>query len=119
MVRGSHKPPSRIKYEQNHPVSSCRLDRETHDLLERFLEDAGISFAQFVKSQLGIVKLEMPDVKKIDIEAYKEGYAEATNEYRIQFKCQRCGKPMTVIPNSKLHKAIIDHLEGLWSHANC
>jgi len=119
MVKGRHKPPSRIRYEQSHPVSSCRLDKKTHDLLKQRLEYDGISFAQFVKSQLGILELKMPDIKKIEKEAHQKGYAEAVNEYRIQLKCHRCGKPMTVIPNSKPHKAIRDHLEGFWNHINC
>ena len=119
MVKGSHKPPSRIRYEQNHPTLSCRLDKQTHDILQKRLDDAGLSFAQFVKSQLGILELKMPDVEKIDMEAYLEGYAEAKNEYRIQIKCHICEKPITVSPNSQMHKAIIDHLEGLWRHKNC
>ena len=119
MVKGRHKPPSRIRYEQSHPVLSCRLDKQTHDLLQKRLDDAGLSFAQFVKSQLGVLELKMPDIKKIEKEAYQKGYAKAVNEYRIQIKCIQCGKPMTVLPNSNMHKGIIDHLEGLWSHTNC
>lgn len=119
MVKGSHKPPSRIRYEQSHPVFSCRLDKKTHDLLQKRLDDAGLSFAQFVKSQLGILELKMPDAKKIEKEAYQKGYAKATHEYRIQLECHKCGEPMTVIPNSQMHQAIRDHLEGEWSHTNC
>jgi len=119
MVRDSHKPPSRIRYEQSHPVLSCRLDKKAHDLLQKRLDGAGLSFAQFVKSQLGVLELKMPDVKKIERDAYQKGYAKAVNEYRIQINCQQCGKPITVMPNSQMHKAIIDHLEGLWNHAEC
>lgn len=119
MVKGSHKPPSRIRYEQSHPTLSCRLDKQTHDFLQKRLEDSDLSFAQFVKCQLGILEFEMPDVKAIDREAYQEGLAEATNKYRIQIKCQQCGKPITVRPHSQMHETIIDHLEGLWSHKNC
>ncbi len=28
-------------------------------------------------------------------------------------------KLMAVVPNSGMHKAIIDHLEGLWHHTTC
>ena len=119
MVKGSHKPPSRIRYEQSHPVSSCRLDKKTHDLLQKRLDDAGLSFAQFVKSQLGVLELKMPAVKMIERKAYQKGYVKATHEYQIQLECHKCGEPMTVIPNSQMHEAIIGHLEGLWSHKNC
>lgn len=119
MVKGRHKPPSRIRYEQTHPTLSCRLDKQAHDLLQKRLDDDGLSFAQFVKSQLGILELRMPDAKSIEKEAYQKGYAKAVNGYRIQIKCHKCGKSITVRPNSQMHKAIIDHLEGLWSHKNC
>ena len=119
MVKGSHKPPSRIRYEQTHPTLSCRLDKQTHDLLQKRLKDVRLSFAQFVKSQLGILELKMPDIEKINIEAFQEGYTEGINECQIQIKCPKCRKPMTVIPNSQMHQAIRDHLEGLWSHKNC
>ena len=119
MVKGSHKPPSRIRYEQSHPTISCRLDKQTYDLLQKRLDDADLSFAQFVKSQLGILELEWPDLEEIDRKAYQEGLAEATNKYRIQIKCQRCGEPITVMPHSQMHETIKDHLEGLWHHTNC
>ena len=34
MVKGSHKPPSRVRYEQAHPTLSCRLDKETQTALK-------------------------------------------------------------------------------------
>ena len=119
MVKGKHKPPSRIRYEQTHPTLSCRLDKQTHDLLQKRLDDAGLSFAQFVKSQLGVLKLKKPDIKMIEKEAYRKGYAKAVNGYRIQLLCNICGEPMTVRPKSDLHEAIRGHLEGEWSHTNC
>ena len=119
MVKGRHKPPSRIRYEQTHPVFSCRLDKQTHDLLQKRLDGAGLSLAQFVKSQLGVLELKMPDVNKIEKEAYQKGYAKAVNAYRIQLSCYKCDVPMTVIPNDQMHQAIRDHLEGTWSHTNC
>ncbi len=119
MVKGRRKSPSKIRYEQSHPTLSCRLDKQTYDLLKKRLDDADLSFAQFVKTQLGILELEWPDVEEIDREAYQEGLAEATNKYRIQIKCLRCGEPITVRPHSQMHETIRAHLEGLWSHKNC
>ena len=119
MAKDSHKPPSRIKYEQSHPTLSCRLDKKTHDLLDKRLKDNGLSFADFVKSQLGIVQLKIPDIKKIQSEAYQKGYAKATNDYRIQLFCRKCGKPMTVTPNDNLHKAMRNQFEGTWFHSSC
>ena len=53
--KATHKPPSRIRYEQSHPTVSCRLDKDTHALLKQRLEDlGGVSFADFVKDSLGL-----------------------------------------------------------------
>ena len=119
MAKDSHKPPSRIKYEQSHPTLSCRLDKQAHDLLHKRLKDNGLSFADFVKSQLGVLELKIPDVKTIQKEAYQKGYTQAKNDYRIQLLCNKCGKPMSVSPDSKLHKAMRDKFEGLWFHTSC
>ena len=81
MVKGSHKPPARIRYERSHPTVSCRLDRDTHDLLKQRLEDlGGISFADFVKDSLGLLQLKMPDIEEIKGTAYEEGYNQAAED---------------------------------------
>jgi len=65
-VKGTHKPPARIRYEQSHPTVSCRLDKDTHDLLKQRLEDlGGVSFAYFVKDSLGLLQLKIPDIREI------------------------------------------------------
>jgi hypothetical protein len=119
MVRGKHKPPSRVRYELSHPVFSCRLDKQAHDLLQARLDADGLSFAEFVKAQLGVLELKMQDINRIEKEAYKKGYDNATTEYRIQMLCRNCGKTIIVMPNSNLHKAIKEHLEGVWFHTDC
>jgi len=50
MVKATHTPPARVRYEQSHRTVSCRLDKDTYDLLKQRLEDlGGVSFADFVK----------------------------------------------------------------------
>lgn len=51
-VRKSRKPPSRKRYEDEHPTRSCRLDKEDDELLREHLEHTGRSFADFVKDHL-------------------------------------------------------------------
>lgn len=51
--KGSRKPPSRKRYEEEHPTISCRLDRDTYMCLKGYLESTGCSFADFVKDALG------------------------------------------------------------------
>jgi len=121
MVKGNHKPPSRVRYEKGHPTMSCRLDKDTHDLLKQRLEDlGGVSFADFVKDSLGLLQLKMPDVEEIKEIASGEGYNQATEEYQIWYYCAVCQKRIDVVPNSDSHKAIIGYMKDKgWAHASC
>jgi len=119
MVKSKHKPPSRIRYEESHPTLSCRLDKQTRNLLKQHLKNGELSLSQFIKAQLGVLELKLPDVKKVEKEAYKEGYAKATSEYRIEIKCHKCGKPITIRPRSNIHQAVREWFEGDWHHTNC
>ena len=119
MVKGSHKPPSRIKYEQNNPTISFRVSREVHDKLKDHLAKRHVSFADFVKESLGVQQIQIPDVGKIKQAAWNQGYRKAKATYEIYLSCGECQQPISIKPNSDIHRAIIDHLEGLWSHTTC
>ena len=121
MVKGNHKPPSRVRYEKGHPTMSCRLDKDTHDLLKQRLEDlGGVSFADFVKDSLGLLQLKMPDVEEIKEMAWGEGYDQAEKNYRIWYYCAVCGKRIDMSPDSDSHKAMIGYMEEHgWGHASC
>ncbi len=119
MAKTTHKPPARIRYEQSHPTVSCRLDKDTHDLLKQRLEDlGGVSFADFVKDSLGLLQLKMPDVEAIKETAWGEGYDQAEEEYRIWYFCSVCQEPIYMSPNGNDHKAMIGYMKG-WKHGNC
>ncbi len=47
------KPPSRERYEQEHPTISFRLDKEIKQSLKEHLNGTGSSFADFIKGALG------------------------------------------------------------------
>jgi len=84
MVKATHKPPARIRYEQSHPTVSCRLDKDTHELLKQRLEDlGGVSFADFVKESLGLQQTKMPDIEETKEKAYEEGYDQAEKDWQI------------------------------------
>jgi hypothetical protein len=121
MVKTSHKPPARLRYEESHPTVSCRLDKDTYTLLKQRLEDlGGVSFADFVKDSLGLLQLKMPDVKEIKEKAYDEGYDQATEDHQIWYFCSVCGKRMEMSPNDDDHKALIGYMkEHRWAHAGC
>ena len=115
-VKATHKPPARIRYEQSHPTVSCRLDKDTHDLLQQRLEDlGGVSFADFVKQSLGLIQ---PDIDEIKQEAYNEGYDQAVEDWQIWHYCAVCRKRIYIEPNDNAHKAIIGYMED-WGHPSC
>jgi len=118
-AKTTHKPPSRAKYEQSHRTMSCRLDKDTRDLLKQRLEDlGGVSFADFVKDSLGLLQLKMPDVEEIKDEARGEGYDLAMKDYQIWYFCSVCRKRIDMSPNGNDHKAMIGYMKG-WTHASC
>jgi len=120
MVRHTHKPPARIRYEQSHATVSCRVDRDTYDLLKQCLEDGGISFADFVKNSLGLLQLKILDTEKIKERARNEGYNQAMDYYQIWYYCAVCGERIYMKPNSDSHKAMIGYMkEHGWAHAGC
>ncbi|MBA7467588.1 hypothetical protein ES707_02809 [subsurface metagenome] len=116
-AKAIHKPPSRIRYEQSHPNVTCRLDKDTHNLLKQRLEDlGGVSFADFVKDSLGLLQLKMPDID----EARGEGYNQAEEDYAIWYYCAVCGKRIDMSPNGNGHKAMIGYMkEHGWGHSTC
>ena len=56
MVKVKHKPPSRIRYEQTHPVIAIRVNAELYHKLKELKEMGDKSFADILKEALGIQK---------------------------------------------------------------
>ena len=77
-------PPSRIKYDDNHPVVSCRVSKETFDRLTESKKLDGKSFADILKIGLGIAEdgdKKLVEQKKLSWdEGYNEGYDEGHND---------------------------------------
>jgi len=121
MVKATHKPPAQVRYEQSHPTVSCRLSRDVYDLLKQRLEDlGGVSFADFVRDSLGLLQLNMPDIREIKEKAYDEGYNQAVEDWQIWYYCAVCRKRIDMSPNDNDHKAMIGFMKDHgWGHASC
>ncbi len=121
MTKSTHKPPSKIRYEQSHPALSCRISKDAYDLLKQRLEDlGGVSFADFVKDSLGLLQLKMPNSEEIKETAWGEGYDQAEKDCQIWYYCAGCGKRIDIGPNSNSHKAIIGYMKDVgWAHESC
>jgi len=121
MVKATHKPPARIRYEQSHPTVSCRLSRDEYDLLKQRLEDlGGVSFADFVKDSLGLLALKMPDIEEIKERAWDKGYDQAEKDCQIWYYCAACGERIDMEPNDDSHKGMIGYMkEHGRGHPSC
>ena len=62
MVKGKHKPPSRIRYERAHPVVSVRVSKELCQELKDLSKVTGKTFADFLKEGAGITKKQIDKV---------------------------------------------------------
>ena len=117
MVKGSHKPPSRIRYEQSHPVISLRISTELKEELQNYLAHREESLADFIRESLGVQK---PLIEKIEKAAWNKGYDRAEEDYRIRYPCSKCGRVIEMLPGSSWHKAIMEFLkEKGFKHLKC
>jgi hypothetical protein len=118
MGKGSRKPPSRIKYEQNHPTVSCRIAREVYDRLQEMKEE-GRSFADILKIGLGILELKAKKDEQAYSRGYRDGYHQAEFKFKITYACNVCGGPIVV--NTRDEKeAIKQYMEDQgWGHREC
>jgi len=120
MVKAIRKPPSRVRYEQSHPVVSCRLDRETYQRLKARLAELEVSFADFVKDALGSLEVKLTDNEKRDIALYEAGCKDTEELCEIWYFCAVCGKRIDMSPDGNDHKAMIGYMKKHgWGHASC
>jgi len=123
MAKGKSKPPSRIKYERSHPTISCRVSMDTYKQLEKIKSKENKSFADILKVGMGILEAKAEQESAIEekafLEGYEEGYSEAKSEFRVSYRCDICGKVMTV--NSEEERAAVAEYmkEHRWGHTKC
>lgn len=102
MVKRRHKAPSRIRYEQSHPVISFRIRQDLHDRFKTLLKNRNQSAAEFlgecVDKQENIFSLGR----------------------LVTIPCSICGKPMSLDVNvSPGIKETLKEAFNKWCHASC
>ena len=113
MVKGKNRPPSRIRYEQTHPVIAIRVDMETEARLRALAEDSGKSLTTLIKENPGLQEDEYTG-------AWSKGHDEGTKEHQIWYYCAVCGKRINMTPSGNDHKALISYMkEHGWRHHAC
>jgi len=113
MVKGKNRPPSRIRYEQTHPVIAIRVDKETAERLKDLARESGKSLATLIKENLDMQEAEYT-------EAWAKGYDKGQRDHQIWYYCAVCGKRINMTPSGNDHKALIDYMkERGWGHQAC
>ena len=107
-----HAPPSRLRYEQEHPTVSFRIPRSLKEDLSQILAVSEQSFADFVKEALRVKERTVGA-------AYENGHSAAKSTYLLTYRCSVCGKIAEAI-NSEAKIAAREYLEDIeWAHDGC
>ena len=115
--------PSRIKYEQNHPVISSRAPKEIRDRIEAVKKAERKSILDILKVGLGILEAKVRAEKDIRAEAYQEGmeygYDAGRELYMVTYPCAVC-KEMIEVTTDEEKEAIAEYMaEQGWGHSEC
>ena len=116
-------PPSRIRYEQSHPIISCRVSREIYDRLVEAKEAEDKSFADILK--IGLGKQEVQSKKILEAktkgmdEGYKQGYDAAELLYKVTYKCRKCGQAVEVTSEAGKKAIRVYMQKNGWVHTKC
>ncbi len=95
LAKQRHVPPSRTRYEANHPAVTARVSKELFAELKVLKKQAGLSVAD-------VLKIGLEKSKPRAGEAYEKGYQEggeegfvlgwgqAEEEYEVTYWCASC-----------------------------
>jgi len=94
MVNTKKKLPSRIKYDNSHPVVSCRVSRDIYNKLVEAWNKDGKSSADILKVGLGVQEASSSQSWQRGHKAgYAKGRAEALRHIALG-KCSVCDEPI-------------------------
>jgi len=119
----SKRTPARIRYDEEHPTASFRIDRELYEQLMTVKEKEGKSIADVLRIGVGILTVKVREESEIKEEAYVKGYhsgyKKAESLYKITLRCYIC-KETTDIKDETTKKAVKRYLEEEgWAHQDC
>lgn len=115
-TKRGHKPPSRIRYEESHPVVSFRVKKEIHQQLMELLAKSGKPIGDFFREALAI---QRADTSKSYQRGYQEGYQEAKQLYCVVYRCNVCGQAMQLASANEKAAGAQYMEEHRWGHGAC
>lgn len=117
------KPASRMKYEQNHPVVSARVDRQLYNTLQAIKETEGLSNADLLKIAAGKLEVKIREEKEIWRQGYDEGqlngFELAESIFKITYPCGKCKRMMEVDTEEEKEAIRKFMIESGWCHGDC
>ncbi len=137
--RRRHYPPSRIRYEKEHPLVAVRVNKELKEFLDKLRVGEGGEIKSYAEVIKEIITKSYDAYKKwyedVYMKGHKEGFEDALNmvfdlepkdaaKYNIVYPlCPNCGKPMRSVivrKGSKLGEWVLEQIrENGWHHTKC
>jgi predicted DNA-binding protein len=118
--------PSKIRYDQNHPLICFRTTTEIKEKIEVIAESTNKTISQIVTELLlkGCIDFEKAynDAFSFGMEEGERlGRKDGKAEWGIKIPCDTCGiDDLYLIPNSAWHKFIIEYVKKHgWGHVDC
>ena len=104
--------PSQRRYMDENPAITFRMKGKEKERIVQMAKLAGKSVSELVRVALLGLEEDFSEVyEKVLSEGYENGFMDAKVAYRIWFYCNVCGGVIDLLPNSDVHKAIIDYLK--------
>lgn len=116
MIIKRRRPPSRVRYEDDHPTISVRVSRGLFDRLRALKKDSGKSVADVLREALAV---QVRSAGEAHQRGYRKGHLEAERTYRVDYRCSRCGGSMAVESLAEKKAAAEAMRELGWAHASC
>jgi hypothetical protein len=116
MKRKTHKPPSRIKYDESHPTLSTRVDRKLYDDVKELQRLTNKSLTEIFEEA---VRKQKPWAKDAYDLGKKEGYNTAKREFAVDYRCSVCGGLITINTENEKKAAAQYMREKGWAHGKC
>ena len=117
------KPPSRIKYEAEHPTISCRVSREIYEQLINIKATEGKSFSDILKVGLSILEVKIDKESHVFQRAYANGYEDRHRDgeakYKVAYCCFGCGSLIDVDTEEEKEAAADYMMQNKWGHSFC
>ena len=109
-------PPSRVRYEEAHPVISMRVSKVLYLQLRDIKQMTGKSVADVLREAMGAQFDKGTEAWRL---GFSRGYKKAQEKYRVNFRCHTCGGTVPIFGQQAMLAAAELMREAGWGHGRC